>query len=368
MTIRTRLILIPAHAADPASFLVFDDAGVVLERGRLALGDAAPPPVSRTVAVAPGAEVLVRWLDLPAGGPAQQRTAALWALKDELAVRPERLSASLGPTTPPGEPRLAAVVDSALLKTWRDYLAALGVTPAVILPDSLVPTLPADPDAAHVMVLGADAAVRAHGLAATVQTDLVEALIGSRRRIDIHAPEEVERQFIETARRPPVNLLDDGRAEAAGRRRWLRAAVLAGLVVLSPLMLTVAQAVRDDMAAGRADREARALAVRADPDLAGSDDPAADLIERLEGAPPPGGLVNAAAALALALEGVPGGAMESLTLETGGGLRAGLAYPAFEDLEAIRRSVTAAGLSLTELSTVEDGDRIVSDVAVEAAR
>ena len=365
---RTRLILIPVHAAEPAPFLVFDDAGVVLERGRLALDDGEVRPAMRTVAVAPGAEVLVRWLDLPPGGPAQQRAAALWALKGELAARAERLSASLGPAVPLGEPRLVAVVDSALLKAWREYLTALSVAPDAILPDSLVPAPPGEADAAHVMVLGADAAVRAHGLAATVQTDLVEALIGARRRIDTTRPEEVERQWIEAARHPPINLLDDGNAGPAGRGRWLRTAVLAGLVLLSPLALTVAGAMRDDLAASRAAREARTLAVRADPALAESDDPTADLVERLEADPPPGGTLNAVAALAAAVEGVSGATLESLALEETGGLRAGLAYPAFQDLDTIRRSVATAGLTLTELSTVEDGGRVVSDVAVEAAR
>lgn len=365
--IRTRLILIPAHAAEPASFLVFDDAGGVLERGRLGLEDAAPLTAMRTVAIAPGADVLIRWLDLPAGGPAQQRAAALWALKDDLAVRSERLSAALGPPPPSGEPRLAAVVDSALLQTWKAHLAALGAAADVIVPDSLVPAPPAEPDAAHVISFGGDAAVRAHGLAMTVQADLVETVLNGRRRLDTTRPEDVERHLIETARRPPVNLLDDGRAEAAGRRAWLRAAVLAGLCLVSPLMLTVAQAARDDLAAARAERQARALAVRLDPALAQSDDPVGDGIARLDSRLP-GGTLAAAATLTRAIEGVPGAALESLSLDPQGGLRAGLVYPAFQDLETLRHAVASAGLVLTELSTVEDQGRVVSDLSVEAAQ
>lgn len=365
--IRTRLILIPAHAAEPASFLVFDDAGGVLERGRLGLEDAAPLPSMRTVAIAPGADVLIRWLDLPAGGPAQQRAAALWTLKDELAVRPERLAAALGPTPPSGEPRLTAVVDSALLQTWKSHLAALGAAADIIVPDSLVPAPPAEPDAAHVIVFGGEAAVRAHGLAVTVQSDLVEPVLNGRRRLDTTRPEDVERHLIETARRPPVNLLDDGRAATAGRRAWVRAAVLAGLCLLSPLVLTVAQAARDDLAAARAERQAQALAVRLDPALVQSDDPVADAIARLD-TRLPGGTLAAAAALTRAVEGVPGAALESLSLDPQGGLRAGLAYPAFQDLETLRRAVGPSGLVLTELSTVEDQGRVVSDLVVESAR
>ena len=365
---RTRLILIPAHAAEPAPFIVFDDVGGVLERGRLDFGDPVALQAMRTVAVAPGAEVLVRWLDLPGGAPAQQRAAALWRLKDDLAARPDRLSSALGPVPPTGEPRLVAVVDTALLDAWKAHLSALGATADVILPLSLVPAPPTDPDAAHVIAFGEETAIRAHGLAATVQADLADILIGARRRIDTVDPEAVERQLIEAARRPPVNLLDDGRADAAARRSWLRAAILAGLLLISPVVLTVAGAVRDDWAARAAQHEARRLSILADPDLARSEDPAADLLERIEAAPPPGGVLGAAAALATAVEGVPGATLESLSLDPQSGVRAGLAYPAFGDLAALRRTVGANGLVLTELSTVEDGGRVVSDVLVEAAQ
>lgn len=365
---RTRLILIPAHAAEPAPFIVFDDVGGVLERGRLDFGDPVALHAMRTVAVAPGAEVLVRWLDLPGGGPAQQRVAALWMLKDDLAARPDRLSLALGSVPPTGEPRLVAVVDTALLDAWKAHLSALGAAADVILPLSLVPAPPTDPDAAHVIAFGDELAIRAHGLAATVQADLADILIGARRRIDTVDPEAIERQLIEAARRPPVNLLDDGRADAATRRTWMRAAVLAALLLVSPVVLTTAAALRDDGASREAQAQARALSVQADPALARSDDPVADRLEQIDAAPPPGGVVGAAAALAVAIEGVPGATMESLSLDPQTGVRAGLAYPAFQDLATIQQAVARHGLVLTELSTVEDAGRVVSDVVVEAAR
>ncbi len=365
---RTRLILIPAHAAEPAPFIVFDDVGGVLERGRLDSGDPAALDAMRTVAVVPGAGVLVRWLDLPGGAPAQLRSAVLWRLKDDLATRPDRLSCALGSVPPAGGPRLAAVVDTALLDAWRVHLSTLGVTADVVLPLSLVPATPTDPDAAHVVAFGAEAAIRAHGLAATVQAELADMLIGARRRIDTVDPEAVERQLIDAVRHPAVNLLDDGRADAAARRTWMRATVLAALLLFSPVVLTVAAALRDDGAAHEAQAQARALAVQADPALAQSDDPVADRLEQIDSAPPPGGVVGAAAALAVAIEGVPGATMETLSLDPETGVRAGLAYPAFQDLTTVQQAVARHGLVLTELSTVEDEGRVVSDVVVEAAQ
>jgi len=149
---------------------------------------------------------------------------------------------------------------------------------------------------------------------------------------------------------------------------WMRAAVLAGLLILSPVILTAAAALRDDGAAREAQAQAHALAVQADPALAQSDDPVADRLGQIDSAPPPGGVVGAAAALAVAIEGVPGATMENLSLDPQTRVRAGLAYPAFQDLAAIQQAVARHGLVLTELSTVEDAGRVVSDVVGEAAR
>ena len=101
----TRLILIPGLASEPAPYLVIDGGGV-RERGLLELDAVERPEPMRTVAVAPGADVAVRWLDLPAGGAAQQRAAALWMLKDALAAPADRLCRSAGP----GSRRGAAAV------------------------------------------------------------------------------------------------------------------------------------------------------------------------------------------------------------------------------------------------------------------
>lgn len=369
----TRLILLPESSSLPAPFLVFDAAGTVMERGRLSL-DAPqpltpqPPTPLRTIAIAPGADVLVRALTLPTGGAAQQRAAALWALKDELASRPERLTLALGPVTGAGEPRLAAAVDTALLEAWRDHLAALGAPADVLFPDSLIAPEPEDAQAATVVTLGAHTAVRLNGSAQTVQADLAPLIVGERSASVIEDEAAVQALMIQAALRPPLDLLDAGRKAGSDRRGWLREAVMAGLLAISPLVLIGAAGLRDNMAADRAEAQARAAAVQAAPDLAESDDPAADLLEQLETAPPPGGALNALAAVSAAIEGVPGAAIENLSLAPDTGLRVGVAYPAFQDLQTLQQAVAPMGLILTELSTIEDEGRVVSDLVVEAAR
>ena len=125
---QTRIVIIPPAASMPAPFLTFDEGGRVLQRGSLLLEDPQTTPDVRTVAVAPGADVLVRWLDLPVGGAAQVRAAARWALKDELAGDPERTVVAVAPAARGEEtaPRLVAAVSAGLLEAWIDYLAPLG--------------------------------------------------------------------------------------------------------------------------------------------------------------------------------------------------------------------------------------------------
>ena len=115
---RIRLILIPPSATLPAPCLTLDAQGNVLTRGVVELGGPAPEPM-RTVAVVPGADVLIRWLPLPSGSPAQVAAAALYALRDELAAPADRLVAALGATDPEGR-RPVAVVARSLLQAWRD--------------------------------------------------------------------------------------------------------------------------------------------------------------------------------------------------------------------------------------------------------
>ena len=80
-----RILFIPTHATLPARFLLVDREGRVVGRGELDPHQAEPPPPMRTIAVAPGADVMTRWLDLPPGNMAQARAAARWALRDQAA-------------------------------------------------------------------------------------------------------------------------------------------------------------------------------------------------------------------------------------------------------------------------------------------
>lgn len=364
----TRLILIPATGSQPAPFLVIDAGGVVVDRGELTLDGAGAPEVMHTVAVTPGADVLVRWLDLPSGSAAQARAAAAWMLRDQVAGAPDRLWTVLGPPSAPGEPRLVAVVSASLIEAWTDYLAALGVSAAVMIPDVLTLAEPAAEDELSAVAFGDGVALRGRHFAATVQADLVDLVAAGRRLVAVEDPAIVERALVEAARVPVINLLDTGVRERAAGSGWRRAAVLAGLAVVSPLLLLVTAAARDDMAADRARSGALTAIATAAPGVAGEPDPIGALRRRVATAPPPGGVSAVAAALFTAVEGVEGAELDILIADPDSGVKATISHPDYSDMTAIKSSMAGAGLTVTETGTLDDAGRVVSDINIGAAR
>lgn len=360
---RIRLILIPPSAALPAHCLTLDAQGHVLTRSLIELGGPTPEPM-RTVAIAPGADVLVRWLELPSGSAAQAAAVAAHRLRDDLAAAPDRLAVALGPVTGSGGRRLVAVAGRSLLEAWGDYLIGLGVKPDVLIPDSLVLPEPGPEDSLIAATFGADLALRGPDLALSIQPDLVEAVAAGRCVRRIEGADEIERLLAAAALRPPINLLGGtGRRVEADRRAWRRAAALAAAVVLSPLVLTLAAAGHDEWRARHADQRADAAARAAFPDIAPEADAAAEATRRLATTPPPGGVIAAAAALFAALEAVEGAELDALTTDAGA-LRATVTYAAYEDLDTLRQAMATQGMALIEDSTIDDQGKVVSEVRV----
>lgn len=363
----TRLILIPALGNAPAPYLVVDARGTVHERGHLLPDAAAIPPTLRTVAVVPGTDVMARWLDLPSGGSAQVRAAALWALRDSLAAPADRLSVTLGAPGPAGEPRLVLVVNQALLSAWTDYLDVLGVRADVMVPDMMTLPVPAADDTLSMVAFGPSLALRGHRFAVAVQPDLLDLVRGDRRVEPIESEAALERALVAAALNPPVNLLAGvDRDGSRGGGGWRRAALLAAVLLISPLVLTLASAARDDLAARRIEAGTRDLIRTRLPDLAASTDPVAEISRRLEVAAPPGGLTAAAAALFTAVEGVEGAELDSFVADPETGVRATVSYPAYQDLDSLRAAMAAAGMRLDDTSTVDDGGRVVSEILIGA--
>ncbi|MBI2260619.1 MAG: hypothetical protein HYU62_03025 [Caulobacterales bacterium] len=363
----TRLILIPALNSQPAPFMVVAPDGYVLDRGMLTPDAVERPAPMRTVAVVPGADVTVRWLDLPAGGAAQVRAAAAWRLRDDLAATSERLAVVVGPVPAPGQPRLTAVVSRSLLEAWTDYLEGLGVRADALVPDMLTLTEPEDDDAVQAVTFGDNLALRGRRFAATVQPDLADLVVGDRRVVAVEDAQAVEQALVAAARAPTVNLLDGaGREPGGGSIGWRRAAGLAAAVLISPLLLTAAAAVRDDMTARKLEAQTLEAITAAAPELAREADPTAALRRRAATAPPPGGVTAAAAALFTAVEAVEGAELDMLVAGPDDGVKVTVSHPAYSDMDDIGRRMSEAGLAVTETATLDEGGRVVSDISIGA--
>ena len=272
---------------------------------------------------------------------------------------------TLGAAVSPGEQRLALVVSQALLAAWNDYLDALGVQADVMIPDMMTLPVPAADDALTTASFGPSLALRGQNIALSVQPDLLDLVRGDRRVVPIEDRGEIEQLLVAATLNPPVNLLA-GLDRGGERVGWRRAAVLAAVLILSPLVLTLASAARDDLAARQiADGTQELIRTRL-PDMATAADPVAEINRQLAVAAPPGGITAAAAALFAAVEGVEGAELDSFVADPETGVRATVTYPAYQDLATLRAALNAAGMRLEDTSTVEDGGHVVSEIIIGA--
>ena len=363
-----RILFIPTNANLPARFLLVDREGRVVGRGQLDPHQAETPPPMRTIAVAPGADVMTRWLDLPPGNMAQARAAARWTLRDQAAGEVEGLDVALGAAPVDGGPRLTAAVSAKLLQVWLRWMETFDIRPDAVVPDNLCLPAPLDVEVLTAAQVGADVALRGSTFAVTVQSDLAEA-IAAGRALDWLVGEALDAALAAGAMAAAVDLLQvhDRRERGQAARGWRLAAGLAAALLISPLMLMTAEGLRDRTAADRAGADARAAAVKLYPELATTKDAAPEALRRLDAGSPPGGTARAMAAVFAAIEAVPGAELDDAVLG-GEGLRVGLAHPNFKDLDAVRAGLAEAGLAVVDEASAEEGGRMVSTLTIGGAR
>ena len=137
------LLALPRNDQHPAHWWRLADDQ--LQHGQLLAGQRLPagPDNEHVVLALSGEQVVVRWLDLPAHSPAQARTAGASALADDLLAPPESLHAAAQRDGTHWQLMLCApqVLEDALARA-----RALGVSPAQVIPDSLL--LPVNADSA----------------------------------------------------------------------------------------------------------------------------------------------------------------------------------------------------------------------------
>ena len=342
------------------------EGGEVLRYDVMRDGEAAGWAPARTILVVPGADVAARWLDLPAASDAQARSAAGFMLEEALAAAPERQHIAVGPRT--DGPRLTAVVDAPRLQGWLDRAAVLDITPDVVTPDHLI--LPPQDDRLIGVRFGALLSVRGHDLALSGEPDLLAAVLGDRAPTPAN-PLESAALLARGAEAPAINLLQGAFAPGGERTQgggWKRAAILAALVAISPLLIAGAQIARNTGAAlgleDRADRRAVAMV----PPLRGTSDPAGQALARIEARREADRFLGLSAATFQVVQASGPVRMETLVYGEDSALRVSVAYANYSDLDTLKAAATQAGLDMTEDSTVTEGGRISTDLIVRSAR
>ncbi|HJR56811.1 MAG TPA: type II secretion system protein GspL [Rhizomicrobium sp.] len=359
-----RIVILSQEPQRAPLCLTVDEDGAAAWR-KLHADDATESRQVWTALVVPGIEAAARWLHLPTHNAAQALAAARLQWEDEVALGGDGLHLALGPLVEDGH-RLVVAVSRERMQAWLEEAWQHGVEPDLVIPDHLALPEPEDGDVLAAWTPEGVVIVRGRRLAFACENDILPALLGDRpvKNCD---PAAAARLMADGLRDPAVNLLQ---GEFAPRRqawdgRLVRIAILAGLLLLSPVLLRLGEALDLHFAAGRLRSETLAAAQQAVPAGAGGDAIAA-LAQRARqldiasGGGPAGRIAHFYAAL----ESRADIQLESLRLTQDGGLAISLHHPSPAELESLAAALRPVGLSTAVEGTRPDGGRSVSEVRV----
>lgn len=369
---RKRLVFASHDPQAPPTYLLLNEFGEPVGRGQQPLNVEAPAVPTDVVLVVPGVDAVARWMRLPGRNDAQARAAAALLLEDERALGDEALHLALGPPVVDGE-RLVVAVAAARMQGWLNLARLHGLEPTAVVPDHLLLPEPEDEEPVAAPA-GGLLAVRGRRLAFAAEADLAPVLLDGRAPRLVDDPEAVERLWAQGAAQPAVDLLQGEFAPSDGRRleprMLVRAAVLAGLLLLSPIVLNVGQAVRLNLAADGAEAETARTASAVLPKGTAVNDPAgqtAAQLARMELAAG-GGPAGLAAHLFRALSDIDQAQLESLTSSDDGALRASISHVNYSDMELLGDALRRGEVAFREEGTRQEAGRIVSDIILGVRR
>ena len=360
----TCLLLLPAAPAASATCLQVDGAGRVLSR--TVIDPDAPQAATagespnRQVLAVPGSECLSTWLELPARNPLQAVAAARVLLAEQIAGPVDTLHIAIAPADDDGNRQVVAV-EATAMQGWLDRAAAFGMTPDAVVPlPMLLPIADADDvDALVTADIDGHRLVRGPRLAFAAEPALAEQVIGERPHRTL-TPMEAEAAFAANALSPPIDLLQYAFTREPARREgwpaWRRAAILAAVLAVSPLMLLAAQIVRYEVAAGNLQAQANSRAREVLPTLGVDADPVPPIRQHLAGLQAGAGFAHATASLLAAVESTDDAELDALSY-TDGELQATLVVSAPAALEHIRTALAGTGLELVETGRRDAGGR-----------
>ncbi|MFN4356042.1 type II secretion system protein GspL [Sphingopyxis alaskensis] len=358
---RTLLIWLPRvaaladAAAAPAAWLRIDD-GVVVDSGQddgwvadwEKQGDDGPD--DRLIALAPAADVPLRWFHYPDAAPAQAAAAArIDALKASLGDA-AGLHVVAGQPTEMGQAVPVAVTTHAAMTGWTGWLAARGLTAAAIIPAAAA-LPPPEADSLWSAELGGERIIRSADRAWASDPELDPLIAGNHDVAPLDA-EAMREALLLTLAAPPLDLLSGAWKP---KRRWavdpamLRLAKrLAIALVAVSVAIPIVYALRLTADTSRADDAVVAMATRAG--VTASDASAAETeIDRRLATAGGGPLAFSVPASALydAMRDAPGVSLKNLSHRTDGTLTTTLAAPRVDDINQVLLALQARGYRIT---------------------
>jgi general secretion pathway protein L len=391
--------------ADPYSWVITGADG-----GRLGpvatgnLADAAAIARERQVVViAPGSSVTLARPELPVRSGAKLAQVVPYAMEESLAGEVENFHFAIGATAEDGSTQVAAIRREEL-RSWVDVLAAAGIEPQAIVPDTLC--LPDNPGKIVAVIDSGLLLVRVPGslpvaLDAEPITEsfTLAGLEGEDRHVQLFVSQhdwQHSREMIEALREVTgsldLQILPDGAlpllASAAVRpgtlslmqgefmrrtgwraewQRWRVAAILAVAALALHLGVRGYDLVRLHGEERRLDAAIEQAARIALPGAERIEDARAQVEQRLRGAGSgnPTGLLAQLAAVGGALAGAPGPKLESLGWREGA-LELQVVAPNTDAIARFAQGVNARGLKADVASTTSSEDGIEARVLIAA--
>ncbi len=323
----------------------------------------------RLIALAPAADVPLRWYHYPDAPPAQAAAAArLDALKDSLGDA-AALHIVAGQPAEAGQAVPVAVTTHAAMAAWTDWLQARGFDAPTIIP-SAATIPPPEPDALWLAEVGGEAIVRTSDRAFQSDPDL-DPLIAGERVISPLDADRMREALLLSLAAPPLDLRS-GAWKA--KRRWsvdagllkLAKRLLIALVIVS-VAIPATHAIRLMSDTSRADEAVVATAKKAGIDAV--DAAAAETeIDRRLAAAGGGPLAFSVPASALydAIRDVPGVSLKTLSHRTDGTLTTTLAAPRVEDINTVLLALQARGYKVTAQPMAGTDGQQMANITIRA--
>ncbi|WP_380877375.1 type II secretion system protein L [Sphingomonas sp. DBB INV C78] len=358
------LLLFPGDEGEPLGGWLRVADGQVVARGHdvpaIGEGDAD----ERIVAVAPGPDVAVHWVDLPDLSQAQAVAAARLLAADVTAEPLDQLHVAVGPAADDGW-RAMALVSGARMASWVAGLQSLALDPDSVVPETLL--IPANAAHARRWARGDLHLVRGERMAFAAEAGVADVLVeGPSVEIDDAA---VEAGLAEALATVPVDLRQGSFAK---RRPWAidwklvqrLAWMTLGLFLLA-MAINAALILRYTVAADALENEVELIARKALPRAERINNAPAQLSERLAELRGAGrGFGATAAALFAAVRDTANVELTALRYDRDGSVRATVSASSAGDIAALQQRISAHGFTANAGDARSGGGRQIAELTV----